>query len=151
MKHHDLKFLWTTHFQSFTWDNHPKMNLQHKTKETDIQFFVFIPNTNIDVRDEIQFEKLGSEHSFCHIVFDLEYKGKTRITLFQIILVNDLLIDERKFRPVSPTTDIKFFTPLLKILESGFSYLNTINDLNGFATFTNSKDKLNNHFHICFI
>ena len=94
MKHHiSLESSWFR-FQSFTWDNHPKMNLQHKTKETDINFFVLIPDTNIDVRDKIQFEKLGSEHSFCHIVFDLEYKGKTRITLFQIILVKVLLMSD---------------------------------------------------------
>jgi hypothetical protein len=94
MKHHiSLESSWFR-FQSFIWDNHPKMNLQHKTKETDINFFVLIPDTNIDVRDKIQFEKLGSEHSFCHIVFDLEYKGKTRITLFQIILVKVLLMSD---------------------------------------------------------
>jgi hypothetical protein len=94
MKHHDLKFLWTTHFQSFIWDNHPKMNLQHKTKETDINFFVLIPDTNIDVRDKIQFEKLGSEHSFCHIVFDLEFKDITGITFYQIIPVKVLLMSD---------------------------------------------------------
>jgi hypothetical protein len=93
-KHQTLKLLWTTHFQSFTWDNHPKMNLQHKTKETDINFFVLIPDTNIDVRDKIQFEKLGSEHSFCHIVFDLEFKDITGITFYQIIPVKVLLMSD---------------------------------------------------------
>ena len=151
MKHHDLKFLWTTHFQSFTWDNHPKMNLQHKTKETDINFFVLIPDTNIDVRDKIQFEKLGSEHSFCHIVFDLEYKGKTRITLFQIILVKVLLMNEGESRPVSPTTDIKFLTPFFKFRKLNITNNNTIHNLDRFTMFTNSEDKIDNHFHICFI
>lgn len=81
--------LGSTHFFSFTWDNHPKINLQHKTKETDKQFFVLISDTNIDVRDEIQFEKLVSENSFCHGVFDLEYKDILIILFHQIYFVKD--------------------------------------------------------------
>ena len=86
--------MWSTHFQSFTWDNHPKMNLQHKTKETDIQFFVLIPNTNIDVRDKVKFNKLVSENCLCHIVFDLEFKDITGITFYQIIPVKVLLMSD---------------------------------------------------------
>jgi hypothetical protein len=67
-KHQTLIRFGFTHFQSFTWDNHPKMNLQHKTQETNVQFFVFISDTNIDVRDKVKFNKLVSKNSLCHIV-----------------------------------------------------------------------------------
>ena len=70
------------------------MNFQHETQKSDKQFFVLIPDTNIDVRDKIQFEKLGSEHSLCHIVFDLEFKDITGITFYQIIPVKVLLMSD---------------------------------------------------------
>ena len=65
------------------------MNLQHKTKETHINFFVLISDTYIQVRDKIQFEKLGSDNSFCHGVFDLEYKDILVILFYQIYFVKD--------------------------------------------------------------
>jgi hypothetical protein len=61
MKHHDLKFLWTTHFQSFTWDNHPKMDFQHETQKTNVKFLILIPNTNVQIRNEIKLEKFCLE------------------------------------------------------------------------------------------
>ncbi len=151
MKHHDLKFLWTSHFQSFIRDNHPKMDFHHKTQKPNVKFLILITDTYVKIRDEIKLKILVSENFLCHILFDLECEGKTRITLFQIILVKVLLMDERKFRPISSTTDIKFLTPIFKILEIHFTSNNTIHNVDRFTMFTNSEDKINNHFHICFI
>ena len=124
------------------------MNLQHKTQKSDIQFFVLIPNTYIQVRDKVKFNKLVSKNSLCHDVFDLGFKDITGITFYQIIPVKILLMDKRIFGSISSTTDIKFSTPFFKLLETRFPYLNTINDFNGFTMFTYPENKFNKSVHV---
>jgi hypothetical protein len=68
MKHHiSLESSWFR-FQSFTWDNHPKMDFQHKTQKPNEKFLFLVTDTNVQIRDKIKLKILVSENSLCHVV-----------------------------------------------------------------------------------